>query len=64
MTSTEFIRGGYRYLSGVFEYSARVAALPGFCIERVVFHKPAPLLNGFRRAEEIIGRDGHRPRSR
>jgi hypothetical protein len=54
MTSTEFIPGGYRYLPGVFQYSAGVAALPGFRIERVVFPEPAPLLEGFRRAEEII----------
>lgn len=54
MTPTEFIPGGYCFLPGVFQYSAGVAALPGFRIERVTFHKPAPLLEGFRRAEEII----------
>jgi hypothetical protein len=54
MTSAEFIPGGYRYLPGVFQYSAGVAALPGFRIERVVFHEQPPLLDGFRRAEEII----------
>jgi hypothetical protein len=51
---TEFLSGGYCYLPGVFQYSAGVAALPGFCIERVAFHEPAPLLEGFRRAEEFI----------
>jgi hypothetical protein len=54
MTPTEFIPGGYCYLPGVFQYSAGVAALPGFRIERITFHKPAPLLDGFRHAEEII----------
>jgi hypothetical protein len=57
---TEFPPGGYQYLPGVFQYSAGVAALPGFRIERVVFHEPAPLLEGFRHAEEII-RTAERP---
>jgi hypothetical protein len=53
MTPTEFIPGGYCYIPGVFQYSAGVAALPGFHLERVTFHKPNPLLDGFRHAEEI-----------
>src|SRR5215210_7609993 len=58
--STEFLPGGYRYLPGVYQYSAGGAALPGFRIDRVVFHEPPPLLEGFRRVEEII-RTAERP---
>lgn len=32
-----FAAGGYRYLKGVFQYSAAVAAEPGFEIERASF---------------------------
>ncbi|HSB69556.1 MAG TPA: hypothetical protein VLT62_09505 [Candidatus Methylomirabilis sp.] len=39
---------GYRYLSGVFQYSAGVAAEPGFQIERARFRHPVPLDEGFR----------------
>jgi len=61
MTSREFVPGGYRYLPGVFQYSAGVAALAGFHIERIVFHEPAPLLDGFRRAEAIMRAAGRPP---
>ena len=43
--------GGYRYLRGVFQYSAAVAAEPGFRIERARFRRPVPLAEGFRRIE-------------
>jgi hypothetical protein len=59
--ATEFLSGGYRYLPGVFQYSAGVAALPGFRIDRVAFQKPAPLRDGFRLAEEIITAAGRPP---
>ena len=39
---------GYRYVKGVFQYSAAVAAEPGFEIERVRFLLPLPLGEGFR----------------
>src|SRR5436190_458404 len=61
MTSREFVPGGYRYLPGVFQYSAGVAALAGFHIERIVFHEPAPLLDGFHRAEAIMRAAGRPP---
>ena len=32
---------GYRYIPAVFQYSAGVAALPGFRIERIRFAEPA-----------------------
>ena len=38
---------GYRYIPAVFQYSAGVAALPGFRIERVRFANPVPLMAGF-----------------
>ncbi len=38
---------GYRFIKGVFQYSAGVAALPGYEIERVRFHRLLPLAEGF-----------------
>lgn len=49
-----FAPGGYRYIKGVFQYSAGVAAEPGYRLERVRFANPVPLKEGFRRIEEII----------
>jgi hypothetical protein len=46
-----FPAGGYRYLKGVFQYSAGVAAEPGFEIERARFLRPVPLEEGFRAIE-------------
>ena len=39
--------GGYRYLKGVFQYSAAVAAEPGMEIERARFRRPVLLAEGF-----------------
>jgi hypothetical protein len=50
----DFTRGGYRYLPAVFQYSAGVAALDGFRIERVMFHTPVALVEGFRRIEAFV----------
>ena len=58
MTSIEFAAGGYRFIPGVAQYSGGVAALPGFCIERVAFQTLVPLSEGFRRIAEIIGASG------
>ncbi len=59
MTSrVEFVRGGYAFLEGVPPYSAGVAALPGFRIERVRFSRPVPLAEGFERAAAIIEGEG------
>lgn len=41
--------GGYRYIPGVRQYSAGVAALPGFRIERARFTRPVPMKEGFER---------------
>jgi hypothetical protein len=40
--------GGYRYVKGVFQYSAGVSAEPGFEIARARFARPIPLEDGFR----------------
>jgi hypothetical protein len=55
-----FTPGGYRFAEGVFQYSAGVAALPGYRIVRVRFHAPVPLAEGFDRAAQII-RASERP---
>lgn len=47
-------REGYRYIPGPFQYSAGVAALPGYAVERVRFANPVPLLEGFRRIEAFL----------
>src|SRR3546814_1247734 len=52
--ATVFEPGGYAYLPGVFQYSAGVAALPGFRIERVCFPAPIPLADGFEWIAETI----------
>jgi hypothetical protein len=41
-----FPDGNYRYVKGVFQYSAGVAAEPGFEIERVRFAAPLSLIDG------------------
>jgi hypothetical protein len=50
-TVSKFTRGGYRFLNGVFQYSAGVAAEPGFEIIRARFAKPVPIDKGFERIE-------------
>jgi hypothetical protein len=49
-----FAAGGYRYLKGVFQYSAGVAAEPGFEIERARLLRPLPLGEGFRVIESQL----------
>jgi hypothetical protein len=54
-----FQRGGYRYLPGVFQYSAGVTAEPGFLIERARLARPLPLEAGFEAIDAhlaVIGR--------
>ena len=50
--------GGYRYIKGPFQYSAGVAAEPGFAIERVHFLKPLPLAEGFGAVEAHLSAAG------
>ena len=47
-------RSGYRYIPGPFQYSAGVAALHGYAIERVRFANPVPLADGFGRIEAFL----------
>ncbi|MEO8668439.1 MAG: hypothetical protein ABI399_07985, partial [Bauldia sp.] len=54
MPPVDFTPGGYRYVPGVFQYSAGVAALDGFRIERAMFRTPVPLAEGFRRIEAFL----------
>lgn len=54
--------GSYRFVKGVFPYSAGVASEPGFEIERARFSSTVPLAEGFRRIEEHLASLG-RPRT-
>lgn len=54
MTTADFQPGGYRFVPGVFQYSAGVAALPGHAMRRVQFQRPLPLAEGFARVAEVI----------
>jgi hypothetical protein len=58
MAVMAFEPGGYRFIKGVFQYSAGVAAMPGYRIVRVQFRRPVPLGDGFRRVEQIISSAG------
>lgn len=53
-----FEPGGYRYIEGVFQYSAGVAAEPGFAIERARFARPLPLDEGFAAVEAHLAAIG------
>lgn len=54
-TSTaEFASGNYRYIPGVFQYSAGVAAESGYEILRARLKSPVPLADGFRLIEEHL----------
>jgi hypothetical protein len=52
--TTELSAGGYRFIPSVFQYSAGVAAAPGYEIQRVRFRNPVPLTQGFARIERFI----------
>ena len=49
-----FDAGNYRYIKAVFQYSAGVAAQPGYAIERARFAKPLPLSDGFAAVESYL----------
>ena len=51
-------RDAYRFIPGPFQYSAGVAAKPGFAMQRVRFAKPVPLVEGFRRIEALMTSEG------
>ena len=50
----DFEPGNYRYIPGVFQYSAGVAAAPGYEIRHVRFREPVPLARGFERSAHYI----------
>ena len=54
MASVDFLPGGYRFVPGVFQYSAGVAATTGYGMRRIQFRHPVPLSEGFARVEAII----------
>lgn len=58
MTATVFEPGGYRYVPGVSQYSAGVAAQPGFALHRVRFAEPVPLAQGFDRVQAHLKANG------
>jgi len=53
-----FAGGGYRYLPSVFQYSAGVAAAPGFDLVRVRFRRSPPLTQGFALIEKFLAERG------
>jgi hypothetical protein len=57
-TSADFAAGNYRFIPGVFQYSGGAAAHDGYEIERVRFHTPVPLRDGFARIERIVTEAG------
>ena len=64
MTTTVEASGGlYRYIPGVFQYSAGVAAAAGYAIERVRFYTPMPLAAGFAWIERYLVDQGLSPLS-
>ncbi len=58
MSLLSFETGGYRFLKGVFQYSAGIAALDGFEIERARFQQPLPLADGFKVIEKRLKSNG------
>lgn len=58
----DFPDGGYRFIRGVFPYSAGVAAQPGMAIERVRLRSMLPLAQGFAAIAAHLAASG-RPRS-
>lgn len=49
-----FEPGGYRYIPAVFQYSAGVAAQPGYEIERARFARPLPLAEAYAAVERHL----------
>lgn len=54
--------GGFRFIPGVYQYSAGVTAEPGFALERVRFAEPVPLMRGFTLIAEVLAAAG-RPKA-
>jgi hypothetical protein len=56
--AVDFLPGNFRFIPGVFQYSAGVAALPDHDIRRVRFKHPIPLRQGFARIDAFIAAAG------
>lgn len=54
MSATAFQPGNYRFVPGVFQYSAGVVAMPGYGLRRIRFRRPVPLAVGFKQAALVI----------
>jgi hypothetical protein len=54
----EFHGGNYRYVKGVFQYSAGVAAMEGYEIVRIRFRELLPLSDAFSRVEAHLSAHG------
>ena len=61
MDVVDFRAGGYRFIKGVFQYSAGVASLTGFQIVRVRLQRLLPLAEGLQFAEQTIKAIGRPP---
>ncbi len=51
-------REAFRFIPGPFQYSAGVAAKPGYGMQRIRFANPVPLAEGFTRIEAFITGQG------
>jgi hypothetical protein len=58
MTTIPVREGGFRFIPGVYQYSAGVAALPGYALERVRFPDVVPLREGFVRIAAYLDAAG------
>lgn len=58
--TVEAANGGYKFIPGVSQYSAGVAAMPGFTLERARFARPLPLRRGFELIAQVL-KDAGRP---
>ncbi len=58
MSTVRVPEGGFRFVPGVHQYSAGVAAEPGFRLERVRFARPVPLAEGFARIAAFLDARG------
>lgn len=56
--TVEFAAGDYRYIPGVFQYSAGVSALAGFEIVHARFRAPKHLADGFKRIADHLAAEG------
>lgn len=57
MITRDLAEAGYRYIEGVSQYSAGVAALPGYEIVPVRFRRVVPLADGFAEVEAYLRRN-------